>query len=92
MRAVHKTFATILLLFAVGSTGCNRNRVSASSIGFETGYFLGAITKKVVLFYRREAESKISLLITGITHPNCRLVPYSELKEAEVWIRHNLTQ
>jgi hypothetical protein len=68
--------------------------VSGSSfgLGFETGYLLGATTKKVVLFYRREAESKISLLITGITHPNCRLVPYSELKEAEVWIRHNLTQ
>ena len=68
--------------------------VSGSSfgLGFETGYLLGATTKKVVLFYRREAESKISLLITGISHPNCRLVPYSELNEAEVWIRDNLTQ
>ena len=38
MRAVHKTFATILLLFAVGSTGCNRNRVSASSIEGQIGH------------------------------------------------------
>src|SRR5258708_16916972 len=38
MRAVHKTFGTILLLFAVGSTGCNRNRVSASSIEGQIGH------------------------------------------------------
>jgi len=68
--------------------------VSGSSfgVGFETGYLLGATTKKVVLFYRREVESKISLLITGITHPNCRQVPYSDLNEAAVWIRNNLAQ
>jgi len=68
--------------------------VSGSSfgLGFETGYLLGATTKKVVLFYRREVESKISLLITGITHPNCRLVPYSDLNEVAVWIRNNLAQ
>jgi Nucleoside 2-deoxyribosyltransferase len=68
--------------------------VSGSSfgLGFETGYLLGATTKKVVLFYRRAVESKISLLITGITHPNCRLVPYSEFDEVEVWIRNNLAQ
>jgi hypothetical protein len=38
MWAVHKTFATILLLFAVGSSGCNRNRVSASSIEGQIGH------------------------------------------------------
>jgi hypothetical protein len=65
---------------------------SSFGLGFETGYLLGATTKKVVLFYRREVESKISLLITGITHPNCRLVPYSEFNEIEVWIRNNLAQ
>jgi len=66
--------------------------VSGSSfgLGFETGYLLGATTKRVVLFYRRDVESKISLLITGNSHPNCRLVPYSELHEVEVWIRNNL--
>ena len=68
--------------------------VSGSSfgLGFETGYLLGATTKKVVLFYRQEVESKISLLITGITHPNCRQVPYSDLNEVAVWIRNNLAQ
>ncbi len=68
--------------------------VSGSSfgLGFETGYLLGATTKKVVLFYRREVESKISLLITGVTHPNCTLVPYSDLSAVEVWIRNNLAQ
>jgi nucleoside 2-deoxyribosyltransferase len=68
--------------------------VSGSSfgLGFETGYLLGATAKKVVLFYRREVENKISLLITGVTHPNCTLVPYSDLNEVEVWIRNNLVQ
>src|ERR1700675_1859838 len=68
--------------------------VSGSSfgLGFETGYLLGATTKKVVLFYRRDVESTISLLITGITHRNCKLVPYSDFKEVAVWIRNNLAQ
>jgi len=68
--------------------------VSGSSfgLGFETGYLLGATTKKVVLFYRRDVETKISLLITGITHPNCRLAPYSDLNEVEIWMRNNLPQ
>jgi 2'-deoxynucleoside 5'-phosphate N-hydrolase len=68
--------------------------VSGSSfgLGFETGYLLGATAKKVVLFYRRDVETKISLLITGITHPNCRLAPYSDLNEVEIWIRNNLSQ
>ena len=68
--------------------------VSGSSfgLGFETGYLLGATTKKVVLFYRRDVETKISLLITGITHPNCRLAPYSDLNEVGIWIRNNLSQ
>ena len=66
--------------------------VSGSSfgLGFETGYLLGATEKKVALFYRRAVETKISLMITGITHPNCRLVPYSDLGEIEDWIRCKL--
>jgi hypothetical protein len=68
--------------------------VSGSSfgLGFETGYLLGATTKRVVLFYRQNVESKISLLITGISHPNCELVPYSSVDEVEMWIRKNLNQ
>ena len=38
MWTVHKTFPTLLLLCAVGSTGCNRNRVSASSIEGQVGH------------------------------------------------------
>ena len=66
--------------------------VSGSSfgLGFETGYLLGATEKKVVLFYRRAVETKISLLITGITHLNCTLVPYSHLDEVEDWMRYKL--
>ena len=62
--------------------------VSGSSfgLGFETGYLLGATNKKVVLFYRRESETRISLLITGNTHPNCTLVPYTTAEEVEAYV------
>jgi hypothetical protein len=63
--------------------------VSGSSfgLGFETGYLLGATAKKTILFYERGAEHRISLLITGNTHPNCILVPYSRLDELETLVR-----
>lgn len=66
--------------------------VSGSSFGsgFETGYILGATQKKAVLFYRRDAQSEISLMITGITHPNCTVVPYSQIEELEAWVRKNV--
>ena len=59
--------------------------VSGSSfgLGFETGYLLGATTKKVVLLYRRELEKRVSLLITGNSHENCTLVPYVTIEEVE---------
>jgi hypothetical protein len=67
--------------------------VSGSSfgLGFETGYLLGATAKKVVLFYRRDVENKISLLITGLTHPNCTVAPYSNIDEVEIWIQNHLS-
>ena len=63
--------------------------VSGSSfgLGFEAGYLLGSTSKKAILFYRREVESRISLLITGNTHPNCTLVPYSTPTEVETFLR-----
>ena len=63
--------------------------VSGSSfgLGFETGYLLGATEKRTILLYQREAERQISLLITGNTHPNCVLIPYSKLEELEVLVR-----
>ena len=63
--------------------------VSGSSfgLGFETGYLLGATDKKVVLLYRRDVEKKVSLLITGNTHENCTLVPYSTVDEAVEFMR-----
>jgi nucleoside 2-deoxyribosyltransferase len=63
--------------------------VSGSSfgLGFETGYLLGSSSRKAILFYRRDAEPRISLLITGNTHPNCRLVPYAEDGEIPARLR-----
>jgi hypothetical protein len=62
--------------------------VSGSSfgIGFETGYLLGSSEKRALLFYRREVEKSISLLITGNNHPNCTLVPYSDCGEVENYV------
>jgi hypothetical protein len=68
---------------------CFIAEVSGSSfgLGFETGYLLASSSKKVVLFYRRKLEKKISLLITGNTHPGCTLVPYSNIEEMELFVR-----
>ncbi len=62
--------------------------VSGSSfgLGFETGYLLGSSTKKTLLFYRRDMAARISLLITGNSHPNCTLLPYSDVQEVEKFI------
>ena len=66
--------------------------VSGSSfgLGFETGYLLGATSKKVVLLYRRDLEQRISLLITGNTHPNCTLVPYANVEEVMRFVTRNI--
>jgi nucleoside 2-deoxyribosyltransferase len=66
--------------------------VSGSSfgLGFETGYVLGATDKRIVLFFRRDAENTISLMITGIAHPNCTVVPYSQVDELEAWVKNSL--
>jgi 2'-deoxynucleoside 5'-phosphate N-hydrolase len=67
--------------------------VSGSSfgVGFETGYLLGATKKKVVLFFRRDAEKAISRIITGVAHPNCTVVAYSQVEEVETWIKTSLS-
>jgi nucleoside 2-deoxyribosyltransferase len=67
--------------------------VSGSSfgLGFEAGYLLGATNKKVVLLYRRDWANRISLLITGNTHPNCTLAPYATVEEVESCI-HAVTR
>ena len=66
--------------------------VSGSSfgLGFETGYLLGATTKKTVLFYDRAVQDRLSLLIVGNTHPNCRLVPYTQLDELEELVQKSV--
>ena len=66
--------------------------VSGSSfgLGFETGYLLGATSKKVVLLYRRDVEQRVSLLITGNTHPNCTLVPYANVEEVMRFVTRNI--
>lgn len=66
--------------------------VSGSSfgLGFEAGFLLGSSAKKAILFYGLGVEKKISLLITGNTHSNCVLVPYSSIEQVETFIRINL--
>jgi hypothetical protein len=59
--------------------------VSGSSfgLGYEAGYVLGGMGKRAILLYRRECEGRISLLITGNTHPNCALIPYGAADDVE---------
>jgi nucleoside 2-deoxyribosyltransferase len=64
---------------------------SSFGVGFETGYLLGATAKKIILFFEREAEHRISLLITGNTHPNCVLAPYFGLRELEELVRRHVS-
>ena len=54
---------------------------SSFGLGYEAGYTLGATGKRAILFYRRDAESRISMLISGNTHPRCTLAPYSTAEE-----------
>lgn len=67
--------------------------VSGSSfgLGFETGYLLGATNKRVILLYRRVAEKRVSLLISGNAHPNCTLAPYATVEEVEAFITANVS-
>lgn len=60
---------------------------SSFGVGFEAGYLLGATTTKVILIYKSDAKERISYLITGNSHPNCTLVPYSSLDEVEAFIK-----
>ena len=66
--------------------------VSGSSfgMGYEAGYVLGSSGKQALLFYRREVKDRISLLITGNTHPNCRVIPYTEIAEVEETLRSTM--
>ena len=63
---------------------------SSFGLGFETGYLLGATAKKTILFFERDAAHRISLLITGNTHANCVLAPYSQLRELEELVRRHV--
>jgi len=63
---------------------------SSFGLGFETGYLLGATAKKTILFFERDAAHRISLLITGNTHANCVLAPYSHLSELEELVRRHV--
>jgi nucleoside 2-deoxyribosyltransferase len=57
--------------------------VSGSSfgLGYEAGFVLGGSGKRVVLFHRADAAGRISLLITGNTHPRCTVAAYTSFDE-----------
>ena len=73
---------------------CFIAEVSGSSfgLGYEAGYVLGATTRPVILFYRREVESRISFMIAGNSHPRCALVPYDEIPDIEAYLRSEWRQ
>jgi hypothetical protein len=57
--------------------------VSGSSfgLGYEAGFVLGGSHKRAILFHRADAAGRISLLITGNTHPRCTVAPYTAFEE-----------
>jgi hypothetical protein len=57
--------------------------VSGSSfgMGYEAGLVLGGSQKRAILFYRADAAERISLLITGNTHPRCTVAAYTSFDE-----------
>jgi nucleoside 2-deoxyribosyltransferase len=59
-------------------------------LGFEAGYLLGGTSKRVILFYKRAIAHEISLAITGNSHPNCVLVPYTDPVELEEFIKDHV--
>ena len=64
--------------------------VSGSSfgLGYEAGFVLGGSHKRAILFHRADAAGRISLLITGNTHPRCTVAPYTSFDEiAAVLVR-----
>lgn len=63
---------------------------SSFGVGYEAGYLLAGARVKVILFYRREMDGKISFLITGNTHPNCTVVPYSSFEEIRNFLKHHV--
>jgi hypothetical protein len=71
-------------LFIAESSG------SSFGVGFEAGYLLGAATAKVILFYNSNLKDKLSFLITGNSHPNCAVVPYTSFAEVEAFIRDHV--
>lgn len=68
--------------------------VSGSSfgIGYEAAYAMTGLGKRAVLFYRRELEGRISLLISGNRHPLCRLLAYERVEEALEGLRAALAE
>jgi hypothetical protein len=57
--------------------------VSGSSfgMGYEAGLVLGGSQKRAILFHRADAAERISLLITGNTHPRCTVAAYTSFDE-----------
>jgi hypothetical protein len=63
---------------------------SSFGVGFEAGYLLGAATAKVVLFFNSPLKDKLSFMLTGNSHQNCSLVPYTSAEEVESFIRKHV--
>ncbi|MBI4170211.1 MAG: nucleoside 2-deoxyribosyltransferase [Candidatus Aenigmarchaeota archaeon] len=57
-------------------------------VGYEAAWAL-SLGKKVLLFYAKSSDRKISLLAKGNTHPNCTVVSYSSMEDIEEFIKKN---
>ena len=66
--------------------------VSGSSfgLGYEAGFVLGGSHKRAILFHRADAAGRVSLLITGNTHPRCTVAPYASFEEIAAVLEREL--
>jgi nucleoside 2-deoxyribosyltransferase len=58
-------------------------------VGFEAGFALGAMNKKVFLVYDSRLKDKISRMATGLMHRNCIKFEYSSLDELKNFIEEH---
>jgi len=67
--------------------------VSGSSfgLGYEAGFVLGGSDKRAILFHRDDAHDRISLLITGNTHPRCTVATYASFEDIAAVLAATLT-
>jgi 2'-deoxynucleoside 5'-phosphate N-hydrolase len=62
---------------------------SSFGVGFEIGFVLGSMNKKVFLIYDANKKSKISRMALGLHHKNCTVFAYNNFDELKKFVEEN---